>query len=460
MPASSSVPAELADDADRPRQTDAPGAGVAAVDPGAVRAAHGLDADGLRAILARTGAGAFPVAARLDAFARFETLRWTGATRTKFWNHDLAKIDVRTIVPAALSREIVARSTGDDAVLRMDACGIARDDMRAARLEALGAHVTSLDRAFVERPDVAADVLGRSLRARADKFTALAYAFQNGGGFLSIDAGAEIVEPIVLSYGLSEGAALFPYTLVHLGANARATVVERTTGGGAGGFLCGVVEFVLDDGAQLTYAIDQRADANARVIVNRAAEIGRNARLDAMTAELGAKHAVGRIRAYEVGPGAHAALTAFFFANGRQHVDLELETAHVSGETTSDTLVKAAGIDRGQGRFVGNIVIPVHANGSNAALKADALLLSDDANIDAVPALEIASNDVKAFHGATVGALDPEQIFYLMSRGLTKRESERIVTLAFFEPSIARFPAILQDGFRDAIAEKLGAQTT
>lgn len=457
MPASSSSPV-IEDGSDHPVQSDA-SLGLDAVEAATLRGIHGIDGGELRALLARIGSGAFPTAARLDAFARFEALPWTGATRTKFWNHDLSKIDVRTVEPAALSRELVVDAHPNDATLRMDAAGMALDATAAARFAAHGVRVTSLDRAFAEHPESTADVLGRTLRARAEKFTALAYAFQNGGGFVSIAAGATPADPIVLSYTLSD-APLFPYTLVHVGANAKATVIERTTGGGEGGFLCGVVEFVLEEGAHLTYAIDQRADSRARVIVNRAAEIGENAQLNAASAELGAMHSVGRIRAYEVGSGAHAALAGFFFTNGKQHVDLEFETAHVSGDTTSDTLVKAAGSDRGQGRFVGNIIIPKHANGSNAALKMDALLLSDDANIDTVPALEIASNDVKAFHGATVGALDPDQIFYVMSRGLTQRESERLLTLAFFEPAIARFPESMQQAFRDGVAEKLGTEGT
>ena len=93
---------------------------------------------------------------------------------------------------------------------------------------------------------------------------------------------------------------------------------------------------------------------------------------------------------------------------------------HLAGEATSETLVKSAASERGQARFLGNIRIAPHAQGSDARLRDDALLLSQTAHVDSVPALEIGANDVKAYHGATVGAIDAEQIFYMESRGIER----------------------------------------
>ena len=96
------------------------------------------------------------------------------------------------------------------------------------------------------------------------------------------------------------------------------------------------------------------------------------------------------------------------------------------------------------------------AQGSDARLRDDALLLSADAHVDSVPALEIAANDVKAYHGATVGAIDDEQIFYMESRGIEPAAAERMIALGFFEPAIARFPTeSARDAIRQALAEKL-----
>jgi Fe-S cluster assembly protein SufD len=129
---------------------------------------------------------------------------------------------------------------------------------------------------------------------------------------------------------------------------------------------------------------------------------------------------------------------------------------HRAGEATSETLVKSAASERGQARFLGNIRIAPHAQGSDARLRDDALLLSATAHVDSVPALEIGANDVKAYHGATVGAIDAEQVFYMESRGIERTAAERMIALGFFEPAIECFPSSgLRDEIRAALAAKL-----
>ena len=142
-------------------------------------------------------------------------------------------------------------------------------------------------------------------------------------------------------------------------------------------------------------------------------------------AELGATLARTTIGARLEAPGARAETAALFFNTGMQHVDLLTGADHVVGPTTSDTVVRSAATDRGQGRYVGNIVIRAKAHGSDASLRDDALLLSKRAHIDSMPALEIAANDVRAFHGATVGSLDEDAIFYVGSRGIPRPEALR-----------------------------------
>ena len=110
----------------------------------------------------------------------------------------------------------------------------------------------------------------------------------------------------------------------------------------------------------------------------------------------------------------------------------------------------------GRGRYFGNIRIAAQAHGSEASLRDDTLLIGKDAKIDAIPALEIAANDVKAFHGATVGAIDEEHIFYLMSRGIERDAAEKLIALGFFEPAVSRFPGEgLRAELRALLEEKL-----
>lgn len=174
-------------------------------------------------------------------------------------------------------------------------------------------------------------------------------------------------------------------------------------------------------------------------------------------AELGATLSVSSIDVAIQSPGADAQITALFFPNADQHVDMVSTVEHDVGESRSDTIVKSAATGSGQARYLGNIHIAAHAQGSAASLRDDALLLSKRSHIDSVPALEIAANDVKAFHGATVGALDEEQVFYMLSRGIERSAAEKMIALGFFEPAIARFPTeALRERLRSALEAKIG----
>ncbi len=404
--------------------------------PGAI--VPGIGRAALDALLQRFGEGSIPSPARYDALARFEEMPARVAVRGgRTWKHDLAKLDLSG-VPAfsatgpALSLEslsVEARHKG----VTIDHFGHARERHREA-----------FERAF-----------GAAVDTRDDKFASLALAFANEGVFINVPAGVALDEPLLIGYEGRE-AALFPYTLVALGAGARATIVERIASIEGAPLVCGIVELVLAEGATLGYSVDQRANANTRLLMTRRALLGKDAVLSASFAELGGLHAVSRFRALEAEPGGRVETVALFFSDRNQHVDIETETIHAAGHTQSETIVRSAGIDTGQGRYLGNIKILADAHGADASLRDDALLLSAGAHIDSVPALEIAANDVKAFHGATVGAISEEELFYAQSRGIAREDAERMIALGFFEPAIARFPSdALRAELRTALEHKL-----
>jgi Fe-S cluster assembly protein SufD len=283
------------------------------------------------------------------------------------------------------------------------------------------------------------------------KFAHLTVAFAQLGAFVYIPAGCNEEEPIVIRYRAGEGESCFPHTVVYAEHGSRATVIERVETG-AGSFVCGVAEIVTGEGADLTYASVQGAADDARVLFTRAARPGKDARVTWATAELGAELSLSDISVAITQPGVEAAIATIFFPTGSQHVDIVSTIDHRAGDATSDTLVKSAAAGSGQGRYLGNIRIAAHAQHSVAALRDDALLLSPHAHIDSIPALEIAANDVRAYHGATVGALDDEQIFYMTSRGIEREAAERMIALGFFEPAIERFPT---ESLREELRERL-----
>ena len=212
---------------------------------------------------------------------------------------------------------------------------------------------------------------------RTDRFAALATAFQNCGAFVYVPAGVQLDLPIQLIFGSSEAdaQAVFPHVVVVLGKGARATVLERHVGDGDP-FVCGLVEVALGEAAQLDYVVVQQAGEGARIFMSRDARCERGAQIRWHLAELGGGLARTAIGARLAAPEARAQTAALFFNTGMQHVDLVSGVDHIVGPTESDTVVRSAATDRGQGRYVGNIVIRPKAHGSDASLRDDALLLS------------------------------------------------------------------------------------
>jgi Fe-S cluster assembly protein SufD len=329
-------------------------------------------------------------------------------------------------------------------------------DAGSVRIENPNARAIACDlrTAAAEHGALLARVFGVTGAAQT-KFGALATAFAGLGAFVYVPADAACDDPICITYDVPAGANVFPYTVVLAEPGARATILERFEGGDAA-LVCGAAEIVAESSAHVTFASIQSLSENARILTTRTSKPGRDATVTWATADLGSELSAGELLVSIEQPGAHAEISSLFFPRGNQHVDIVSTVDHLVGNSTSDTVVKSAATDRGQARYLGNIRIAANAQGSDASLRDDALLLSKNAHIDSVPALEIAANDVKAFHGATVGALDQNSIFYIESRGIPRVAAERMIALAFFEPALDRFPTEkLRDDLRTKLAAKL-----
>ncbi len=384
----------------------------------------------LRERLSAFGDDVLELQRRAQALDRFFATRSGRERPGRYW-----KTDLESLAPLPQSiAEVSGSVTIDNPHPRVIACDLAT----AAR----------------DHPALLARVFGAT-RVPISKFGALATAFSHLGAFVYVPADAATDQPLLVTYAVPDASNVFPYTVVLAERGARATIVERLQGG-AGAFVCGATEIVTGEGADVTYASCQELAENARVVQTRAARPGRNATVSWTNAELGAGLAVSDLSVAIELPGAQARVTAIFFPQGSQHVDVVSTIDHVVGDSASETIVKSAAVGEGQARYLGNIRIAPRAQGSDASLRDDALLLSAKAHIDSVPALEIGANDVKAFHGATVGALDAEQIFYMQTRGIERNAAERMIALGFFEPAIARFPTdALRAVIRTALAAKL-----
>ena len=275
------------------------------------------------------------------------------------------------------------------------------------------------------------------------------------GTLIEIPDGAQLDEPIVIAYDLDD-VSVVPTTRVVAGAGARATIVERLWGGSDGRTVALACDVLIGERADITYTVVQTAVTGAHIEATRRSEVAGGGHIAWNIALLGGAATVDSVVSRHDASGASTEIAALFFPVARENVQLTTEVRHDRPSTTSQTVVRSIAAGHGRGRYFGNIRIAALAHGSEASLRDDTLLIGKNARIDAIPALEIAANDVKAFHGATVGAIDDEHIFYLMSRGIDRDAAEKLIALGFFEPALARFPGeALRDEIRTLLEGKL-----
>ncbi|MGH7684176.1 MAG: Fe-S cluster assembly protein SufD, partial [Vulcanimicrobiaceae bacterium] len=351
-----------------------------------------------------------------------------GPAPGRFWKIDVSKIDVDAFAAGSIEAHVdIPAKAAQRGVVACDLATAAQQHPREAAAE------------------------GTVVDWRTAKFAALNAAHRQDGLCLVLPQNVVVDEPIVVRYRL-RGQAAFPYTLVVANEGAKATIVIRFEAGEDVELVSEVVEALAAERSSLECVVVQDLPESARIFSSRRGKVAGDAELRWAIAELGSGLSVADVRSILAAPGASTSIAGLFFPLGTQHVDLASEADHPSPQTRSETLFKSAAIGGGQARFIGNIRIHTAAHGADATLRDDALLLSKNSHIDSIPALEIAANDVKAYHGATIGALSEEEIFYAMSRGITRADAERMIALGFFEPAVARFPT---EGLRYELHTKL-----
>lgn len=285
--------------------------------------------------------------------------------------------------------------------------------------------------------------LGRRFERSDDVFARLNAALAEEGAVLRIEEGVQVAAPIHLVFiGASAGGdvAWHARHLLELRRDAQATVVEHYLAHDAhanlGNALCHVH---LAQGAALAHARVQ-TDATGATLFNRVdAVLGRAARYRRVDLETGSALSRNELNVRLEGEGAQLSAGGVLLADGRRHVDTRLGIEHIARDTGCELLWRGLADGRGRVAFHGGIVIRAGADGTAADLSNKNLLLSEHAEVDTQPVLEIHADEVKAAHGATVGQLDPTALFYLRSRGLDQTQARRMLTAAFCRETVAGF---------------------
>ena len=362
------------------------------------------------------------------------SLRWDEAGRLP---QDCAGIDA---VPAVNLEPLVGAGEGGSLVF-VD--GRLQRSQMAPELASAGVVFQDLARAAREHQGLLQDhLMTRAVRATDGKFAALHAAMWTHGVLLYVPRGMAVELPFhAVMYNTRPGASL-GHILVVLEEDAQATLqVEYASAvTEAQAAWIGATELMLDAAANLTYVSLQDWNRNTWEFSHQRARIGRGASLDWVLGIMGSRLTKAFLELDIDGQGGNGRMSGFFFADGRQMLDLDTQQNHNAPLTTSDLLYKGAARDHARTLWQGMIKSLPGMQRIDGFQACRNMLLDDNARMDAIPGLEIEADDVKCSHAATFGTLEEEPIFYLMSRGIPRPEAELMVIKGFFDELLDRVP--------------------
>jgi Fe-S cluster assembly protein SufD len=279
---------------------------------------------------------------------------------------------------------------------------------------------------------------GQVVPVDADKFVALHYALFNTGTVIVIPRGRVVDEPIEVQYHAHSSGPLLAHTLIVLEDEAELPAVVEDFSG-APGVSSGVVEQVLGANAHTRYVQVQRLGAETWNFSTQRAHLGQDASLRTLNVAMGARMARNAVQVVLHGRGSQADLLGIVDVDARQHADFQTLQEHFGDATRSDLVIHNALRGRASANFTGLIRIDRTAHQTESSQEQKNILLSDSAKADSDPKLEILNNDViRCTHGAAVGPVDEEMVFYLQSRGLERASAEQLIVEGFFQSTLAK----------------------
>ncbi|MET0608215.1 MAG: Fe-S cluster assembly protein SufD, partial [Gaiellaceae bacterium] len=297
--------------------------------------------------------------------------------------------------------------------------------------------------------------LGSLVGWEEDKFAAHNAAAWQHGLLVHVPAGIELERPLfVRVVNAVDGGSLFWRLLIVAEEGSRFSLVEEysSLSPEQTGYFNGVAELFVEQGAKLEYVSLQNLSRETWHFASHHARVERDAELDWVSGGFGSKRGKVRIQNDLAGPGATSRVTGAYFADGDQHLDYDTFQEHIAPDTESDFAFKGALRDTATAVWRGMIRVERDAQKTNAYQECRNLMLSPTTHAVPIPGLEILANDVRCTHGATVGRVDREQLFYLMARGLPRAEAERLIVRGFFQDVLDR---IELEPVREAVTSAL-----
>ncbi len=310
-------------------------------------------------------------------------------------------------------------------------------------LEKLGVIFMDTDTALREHEDIVKQYFGTVIPANDNKLAALNTAVWSGGSFVWVPAGVKVEMPLQAYFRInSENAGQFERTLIIAEPGSSVHYIEGCTAPvfSTNTLHSAVVEIIVKEGADVRYTTIQNWSHNVYNLVTKRAVVQRRGRMSWIDANLGSKVTMKYPSVYLTGEGAHGEVLSVAFAADGQHQDAGAKMIHAAPNTTS--LITSKSISKGTGRtsYRGLVKIYPGSVDSKSTVRCDALILDDTARSDTYPYMEVDEDRVTIGHEASVSKVGEEQLFYLMSRGMTEAEATAMVVNGFIEPIVKTLP--------------------
>ncbi|MDT8304507.1 MAG: Fe-S cluster assembly protein SufD [Anaerolineae bacterium] len=350
---------------------------------------------------------------------------------------------------------LAAQLTEDEAGgVLVEVNGVATKYELSDQLKEQGVIFIDMHTAVREHPElVRRYFMTQAVKPEDGKFAQMHAAFWRGGTFVYVPRHVKAAAPLHNSLWAVNGNT-YTHTLVVLDEGAEAIMIDEygSETGEAPALHNGAVELIVGDGASLTYVSLQDFGTNTWQFTHERGRVGRDARLDWVISAMGTRLTKSFQTAEIDGRGGWARMSGLFFANRRQHLDLDTQQNHNAPDTVSDLLYKGALKDKARSVWQGMIKALPDSQRIDGFQANRNLLLERTARADSIPGLEIEADDVRCTHASTIGHLDETEIFYLMSRGIRRQTAVEMVVLGFFDPVMQRIPF---EGVRARIAERI-----
>ncbi len=408
------------------------------------------------------GAGAV-AALRARAFSDFDA-RGLPHRRVEEWKYTDLRAAMREAKPLASPPDATAKARAKGAGDWLAAVKARRifivDGVFAADLSDLaelekGLSIEPLSQALASGKADIVSPLGGPLSMSGDPALALNTAFMGDGVLIRVEAGAVVERPIHILYVVAgdTAAAMFTRSVVVVGSRARVTLIEDHVGpDGVDYQVNHAIELAIGDEAKVDRIKINREGDKALHVATSLSAVGAKARVSDFSFHIGGAVVRNQIAARFDGEGIEASVGGASLLRNRQHVDNTMVIDHAKGHCTGRELFKMVLDHESRAVFQGKIIVRQDAQKTDGKMASHALLLSDDAEVDHKPELEIFADDVVCGHGATAGALDDDLLFYLRARGIPRKEAEALMIQAFIGEAVE---GIANDDLRDALMHEV-----